>query len=511
MSSRFFLFFLLLLSGYPLFAQIGPVDQRWGQVEKMTGDQRLDKIVAAGAWGSILARKDDRSLTLEHYDASQTLRDIHQVGIPRGEDYQDIISLRNRFFLLTTRTDQRTRATTLVRYELNRLTFSPYDDGQVLALLPAATPRSRKRLYDLIYAPDSSRLLLYYQTPRGQADVERFSLRVLQPDLSLVWQREVALNYADALFHIQEYQVDPAGRVYMLGRLYQDRPRPTRNDAPNYRYLLLSVDDAEAAIQEYEIGLGDNYISELTFRINRFGNLVFAGLYSEHNDVQVRGACYFRIDPIVQEAYDQHLLPFELSLISDGYRESERNFGEKGVPELFHYRMRELVQRSDGGAVLVAEQYFVETKERMGHLPGVSTPEREFHYNDILVVNIQPGGVIEWAVRIPKRQATVDDGGFYSGFGMATVQDGLYFVYNDNARNFGPTADVDRIRSFSPNRSVLVVAQLTRDGQLTTRPLFENKEKSVILRPKLSQQTGPAELLLYGEEERKYRLVRVVF
>ena len=102
----------------------------------------------------------------------------------------------------------------------------------------------------------------------------------------------------------------------------------------------------------------------------------------------------------------------------------ERNDNRRSA-ELYNYSLDELILRSDGGAVLVAEQFYVQ-EERYndnpfgyggfgyGYYPynpysysryrNNYQTDYYYNYNDIIVVNIRPTGEIEWASRIPKKQ-----------------------------------------------------------------------------------------------------------
>ncbi len=509
-------FVYLLFALFPLLAQaqVGrdiPVNIDLGGIDKTTSNARFRKIVAAGEWGSILLRRDDRAAWLETYDQYQRLQKQKAIPIDREERFHDLVILGPRYYVLTSRQADDSRSNWLWCRQIDPTTMRRIGESKPLAELQIDPRRRARRPYDLVFARDSSHLLLYNQAPYQAKGSEQFNLRVFDPSFNLRWEDRIILPYADDLFQIREYRVDQVGRAYVLGRLYSDRPRPTRDGLPNYKYILLSKAGPEDQLWEYEIGFPDKYISDLTCRSNRFGNLVCAGFYAESSDKQVRGMLSFKVDPRGRETYDLHVMPLELGFISDAYQDNERSYGVKGSPELYRYRIRELVQRSDGGLVLVAEQYFVEDTNRPGIYRGVPIPERKYHYNDIIAINIAPGGVIEWARRIPKRQVSVGDFGRHSGFGFAIVQDRFYFVYNDNARNFGPGADIEHRFNLNSSRAVLVLTELQKDGQLANKILLDTREAGVTFRPKLGQQSGRRELLLYGDNGRRYRLLRLTF
>ena len=133
-----------------------------------------------------------------------------------------------------------------------------------------------------------------------------------------------------------------------------------------------------------------------------------------------------------------------------------------------------------------------------------------YNYNDIIVVNIQPDGGIEWATRIPKRQETVNDGGYYSSYAMSIVRDRLYFIFNDNSRNFSNEGN-SRLYNFNGRNSIVALAELRKDGQLSMYPLFNNRDADIITRPKICKQIGSRRMMVYGEQGRQYRFAELEF
>ena len=101
--------------------------------------------------------------------------------------------------------------------------------------------------------------------------------------------------------------------------------------------------------------------------------------------------------------------------------------------------MDQLILRNDGGALLIAEQYFVQEEYDRNQFydpyysnyynRNYNDIDYVYNYNDIIVVNIRPDGEIEWTARIPKRQVTTNDGGYYSSYAMSIVRSKIYFVF----------------------------------------------------------------------------------
>ena len=316
--------------------------------------------------------------------------------------------------------------------------------------------------------------------------------------------------------------MDAAGNVYLLGVIYTAGRRAERRNAPTYQYVILAYRDGGERVDEYRIDLPDVFISELTFRVNDAGELVCAGFYSGRSSSGIRGSYFLRIDPATKQVLAKGLKDFGFELITQYMRPGEAKRAAKReaegdtrrAPELFRYQLDDLILRSDGGALLVAEQFFVDRIE-LGVGPfyaGAGFYGRTnrqvrylYNYNDLLVVNIRPDGEIEWTTRIPKAQQTEDDGGRYSSYAMANVRDKLYFVFNDDRDNF--RGEEQRyLQEFNGRRnSVIALVEVRMDGSWDSYPLGLNSDAQILTRPKTCKQIGLRTMALLGERGRTYR------
>jgi len=289
--------------------------------------------------------------------------------------------------------------------------------------------------------------------------------------------------------------------------------------------------------KEYKIDIRDKFISDLTVRVGNDGNLICAGFYSEKGIDNTKGTYFFRINSETKEIYNQNLKEFDFEFLTTYFRPRELERAQKAArrgdknkqAELYNFSLDDLIMRSDGGAVLVAEQYYVhEVREydrfnagiggfnnRVGGFNGRNNYRIDYHYNynDIIVVNIKPTGEIEWSARIPKRQETVNDGGYYSSYTRAILPTGLYFVYNDNSRNFeNGGGKNNRIFDFGGGgNSVITVAKIDKNGEVSRFPLFKNKDADTMMRPKMSKQIGKKEIAIFGEKGRHFRFASLKF
>ena len=118
---------------------------------------------------------------------------------------------------------------------------------------------------------------------------------------------------------------------------------------------------------------------------------------------------------------------------------------------------------------------------------------------------IRDSGNIAWSSRIPKVQQTTDDGGYFSSYSMAVVRDRMFFVYNDNSRNFGDRGNRRNLHSFNGSNSIIAMSEVNQKGVVRKYALGNNRDEKILTRPKVCEQTGLYEMVVFGERRGKFK------
>lgn len=531
--------FLIILSSN-IFAQPANVEPpatiNWGQEVNEPAGSYISKMIALTESGFYALRQkqanglSEAKVYIEQYDERERLKKSRELELKfknKMREFEDVIMHGRELYFLTTFNNQAKKRNYLFKQKISKKSLQPTGSLDMIAEIGTKS-RIKEGSFGFNQSRDSSMLLIYNQLPYDRNQPERFKLKVFNKKFELDWEKDIVLPYNDDQFVIEEYRVDKKGNVYLLGVVYQDGVRERRRGKPNYRYSIIAYTDKGESIREYKLDLEDKFITDLTFRVGNNSDLICTGFYSEKGTYSVKGTYFFRLNAKTQEIYNKNLKEFEFEFLTQYYSDreiakaakAERQNDSRKAPELYRFQLDDLILRSDGGAVLIAEQYYIYERYRNDFSPyvgrgfyGNSTSRVDYYYNynDIIVVNIRPNGEIEWATRIPKRQVTVNDGGYYSSYSMAAVRDRIYFVFNDNGRNFEPDRNDNRIYNFNGKNSLISLAEVKKNGDLEIYPLFNNRDADIITRPKICQQTGRKSMLMYGERGRKYRFGNLIF
>ncbi len=528
------LHFILLFVCFQAFTLCSQEDQsipasiEWGEELKEPAGTVISKIIGTTADGfytlrektvSGLAASSAQTIIIEQFSKKMKLkksRDIKLKYNNKNLDFVDVLMLNNELYLLSSFNNQAKKKNYLFVQKISSRSLQPKKDLLKIGEIDARN-KERKGKFDYAVSKDSSKVLIYNELPYKKRDPERFALRVYDQQFEELWSKNISLPYNDEHFAVEEYRIDNQGNVYLLGVIYEDQSRRRRGGKPTYQYVILAYTKDGGDAQEYRVELGDKFITDLTFRIADNGHLVCSGFYSDKGTYSIKGTYFFRLDSQTKQMYNQNSKEFDFDFVTEylsdkqkqKLKKAERKGNTRRQAELYQYDLDRLILRSDGGALLVAEQYFVKEYIQRDYFYGTFQYDYYYYYNDIIVVNIRPDGEIEWASRIPKRQVTSNDGGYFSSYAMAIVRDRLYFVYNDNDRNFDPSSK--RLHRFNGRSSIIALTELRKDGSATTYPLFSNRDANIITRPKICKQIGRKEMAIYGERNRKFKFASLQF
>lgn len=516
---------VLISSSFLLGQRDGvPGKLQWGDyLKEPSSSSFISKIIASGSYGFYALRQksestfSDERAYAEIYDNKMSLLRSQRLELKykgKMREFEDLVMVGGKLYFLTSFNNRAKNKNYLFRQEVDKKSLQL---SSKLIKMGEIDSRDEYRdgAFSLVVSSDSSKVLVHSQLPYKKREPERFSFQVFDNQFNPLWSKDVVLPYPDGGFTIEEYRIDDQGNVYLLGIVYGDT-RLERNGNPTYQYTILAYLNNGEDFQEFRLGLGDKFVTDLTFRIDKSGDLVCSGFYSEKGTSSIKGTYYFKLNAKTKDVYNQNLMAFDFDFLTEDLSdrrkrralEAEREGDTERGPELYRFSLDELILRSDGGALLVAEQFFI-NERTYRYWDGTFRTDYFYYYNDIIVVNIKPNGEIEWATRIPKRQETVNDGGYYSSYAMSIVRDRLYFIFNDNSRNF--EKDNNRLYNFNGKYSIIALIELFKDGSYAAYPLSSNRDADVVTRPQICKQIGSRKMMVYGEWGNRYRFGTLEF
>lgn len=507
------------------------VEILWGKEFKESRRSTLSDIVGHDQTGIYVLREKARGTfygtepnrILEHYNNKMARTKSVMLKLKaydKDTKFEFMLSLHGELYLFTSFRNQKLKQNFLFRQHVNKNTLMPDKELKKIAEIDySGRGKKNAGVFNVSMSRDSSKVLIYYDLPYNKGEPEQYGFCVLDNDLNELWTKEVTLPYNDELFDIEDYKVSNNGDVYLLGALYKDKHKEKRNGVPNYHYEILGYTQQGAMQKEYPVQVKGRFLTDMKIAINDHQDIVCGGFYSEEGSFSIKGSYFLRIDGLTEMIVSQNYNEFGMDFITQNLtsrqeRKKRRKDARGKNVELYKYHLDDVILRNDGGAVLVGEQFFVETVTTT--VPtgngGVSTTVNYYYYfNDIIVINVAPDGRIAWTEKIPKRQVSTNDGGFYSSYAHFVKKDKLYFIFNDNPQNLYYNGE-GRVAKFTRGReSQVVLVTLDREGQQTREALFSNREMGTLIRPMVCEKISGQEMILFGQRKKKQRFARVWF
>lgn len=430
-------------------------------------------------------------------------------------DFEYIYYFNDKLLLFQSSLDKETKQNILYVKNVNKKTMVA--EGKMTKLAEIAyEKKSRSGGFGVYTSREESKMMIInFPPPADKEANETYGVIVCDSNLNVLWKKTITLPYQNSLFFGSRWKVDDAGNVYLLGTLYKEKVKSKRRGVQNFTNQLLAWTNGGATKTEYEIKLADKFITDISYAISDNGDIICSGYYSKGGFTSVDGCYYLVLDPKSKNTKVSNMKEFGIDFLTQGMSEKGEEKAKKKEAkgkdlELYEYDLHDLILKDDGGCVLIGEQYYVYTRT---YSNGKSTyTVTYYNYNDIIVTSVAPDGKIAWSQKIPKRQTTQNDGGFYSSFALAVTKDKLRFIFNDHKDNLAPKKQGDwKNFSLSDKRGIVAVVTMDKDGNITREPLFSDAETEVYCRPKVCDQFNDDQMLLFGERGKKEQFAIITF
>ncbi len=529
MKKLFTMVTLVLVMSQTMFGQktLSNVEMKWGKEFKESKKTTLVDIIGHDN-NSIYALKQRIGFFaggkryLDQFDKNMNLVNSMELELEyQGKElYPDfIIFFNNKLYLFSLFVNKSQKKNYLFVSSINMKTLKINNDLKKIAEISySGFSRYNTGEFDYDISRDTSKLLIYYNLPYNKGEKERFGFHVYDIDLNLLWERDVALPYKEELFAIEDYKVDNNGNTYIQGRLYKDVKKVKRKGKPNFIYQLIAYSNEGKIQTEYPIRLPNLFITDMSFDIAENNDIICGGFYSEEGTFSIKGCYFLTVDGETKKITSKSLKEFSVTFITQNMKErtasKTKKKAQKGKSvELYDYDLGDFVLRSDGGVVLIGEQYKYYYRTTTTTTNGSTSTRTTHHflYNDIIIINIDPNGEIEWATKIPKEQHTINDWGLNSSYALAVVDDKLFFIFNDNPKNlyYKGTGAVQRYTG--RKNSIVTVVEVDNDGKKNRAALYKTSDFTVATRPKVCEQISNNEMIIFGQKKKTQQFGKATF
>ena len=493
---------------------------KWGPDLSMSKDGVFDHLFGSTDDHLYMIVSKRRDLYVQKLDLDNRVIYKELLEMEFDKDDHNLASAEvfgDRILVFTTFYDKKQKANGLFLRVFDAANMKPQGRIKRLATIHGESRRDRGS-FDLNVSPDESHILISQQIPSEKGDKERFKLMVFDAEMTPVWEQEVTLPYLEEEFSMREVRVTDDGSVVVIGTKYAEKKEAKelrKEGKATYEYHLLTYDSNGGAPEDHAIQVPDKFLQDLTLNIGEDGDILAGGFYGLKGTSSIHGVYFMRLDRKTKAIKHSNFKEFDKDFITQYMTEKEEKKATKKAEkkdeelEMANYDLDEIIRRDDGGAVMVGEQYnFWVSTYTVTDANGNTSTRTVYHYvyNDVIVVNVDPSGNIEWAAKVPKRQHTTNDGGFYSSYALGVRDDRIYLVFNDSGKNLflQPGQKVEQFR-LKGKEALITLATIDQNGVVKREALMSQDRRDAITRPKSCIQITEDRMFVYAQRKKDYR------
>lgn len=332
---------------------------------------------------------------------------------------------------------------------------------------------------------DDQTKIAILHTSKSNEDKVTIHWDVFDPEWNKVSSKEVIIPSLYKDFYFTEFMVTNEGTVISLAREFIEIDK---REKKSIERLFITEQDSL-----FDFQLADSleyHDMEMSFdRSNKV--VVITAFFGKTQLYGSKGLLTFKYD-VESKKTTQYTTRFTEKMVK------ELKLGSPAtdvIPEGFEFL--QIIPRSDGGLLCVAEQKEVSTESDIVMVNGIptSTSKNIYNYNDILVINLDSAGKVEWSHVIHKNQTTVNDGGYFSSAVVFVDQNFIQLIYNDQLRS---TGDVMQYTLYS-------------NGKMMSKKLLKSELDYVVVIPVESSQVASNKVIIPTSKNRRFALLKLVY
>lgn len=431
------------------------------------------------------------------------------------------IIVKDQIYLFFEATDKKSNTHLLLMEELNMNTLLP--QGKITKIDEISFEKRRNQgTFTIVRSNDKSKILLYKDLPYEKDANEKYELTVFDEKMNKIWNSPIEMPYNDKDLAIQSVFIDNDGDVVVSAKKWndiksKDISRSERKANYYYDYILLFVGNKGKEIKEFQLDIEKKWITDAKFRLQDDGKVVAGGFYSEKSGYGIKGVFFVSIDKTTQKLSKYSLKEFSVDFLYAKMSEKQKAKAVKKEEEgkgrgLLEFTFRELVLREDGGILLMAEQNYVVVNCTTDPRTGTQRCTYTYYYNDIVVINVSPSGDIEWTNWVPKRQ--VSGSPYYLSYDLHVSNSKMYFVFNDNIKNYQLPKDELIKKMFAFNnfkKGVLTVVTMDLSGNQEREVIAVKDKDGLFFVPNVGRQIDSDESIIFFQKKNKKRFTLLNF
>lgn len=497
------LLLVLLLLGSPLAGQQILTELRLDKKEP-----RPEELAYVRADGGIvtlssMSRSAKRRFGLYKYDANLRRQwRVELLDVSKDERFEHMAVLDDEIYAFVSYYLKESNELVLKLYRYNLAGQPLENNGQVI--LRSYNERTHRTAFGFEQALDRKSVSVLAQL-REQDDVNlsRYEKQNLIYTFVLIragkplQTRTLELPHQNDSFEVTRLEMTSTNTLYVLGIGYEttDGGRVRNKE---FNYTIYRYNGPGQELDSLSFAMDSDSIVDIDIKAGLSGELIVSGLFGKtRGNTEIYGTFH-----VLYAADATQPTSFSFKNFTDDVQAYLRRTRRANAQRaLTNFYLNQVVPRSDGGALVLAEQYYVQQRftglyqSQFGS--PYSTPIREFHYEEVVVVSFGPDGEVEWSTVVPKQQIGPDPDEF--GYALFIGAEQVILVYRD----FGD----------SKQENVFYVTVNQEGFMSAPQPVFTTlRRRSEFFPTKCAQISNREGIIAYYDgEEKQFVLARMGF
>ena len=548
MKKSFFVFFFFVLASISSSAQnkIEKINMAYGE-ELPDDNQKIVKIIgeANNKVYALALNKDDYFLKIFESKSMKQLSS-NPIIIPKISDkevdFEEIFLLNGKLYGIGSVYNKKDKIFNLIATEISEKgilskTTIPLFNSEV-------AKKSERGGFYFKLSPDEGALLIMHTSRFPKEDAVKYEVKLFDDKMATLFSSEEKVKFDDNSkkdyeFTIADFELNFQDDVFLvINESYRDSKKKEKIEKFEIHAFKKSTGYKKEVI---DINIKGKEIINCKMMSTVKNTLQLVGFYSSVRDngkanKELKGVYNATINLATNTNDNLKFNEFDYATKVKLLGERRAKKG-KDVQPL--YNITTLVEKNDGGIIVLSELQYVYVGQSSGIGPFAFTPVT-YTKNEIIVTCLKPDGSLDWSNVLPKEQAaTVTTLSFAFGFAggngnfsvggslvIPLTQMGkgpeylgaipiykngvLNIIFNDNVKNKGIT-DIEEIKSLGNyNKAVPCLFIFDNKGIITRKDPEEAIKNELVIRPGIYYRKNENELIIYSSRKKQDKLGRLI-
>jgi hypothetical protein len=456
-------------------------------------------------------------------------------------DFEDVFLLNGKLYAIGSVYNKKDKIFNLVGSEIS-------DKGVVssksVTLFNATVAKKSERGgFYFKQSQDEGALLIMHASKFPKEDAVKYDIKLFDENLTMLFTNEEKVTFDDNKkdfdFTIADFELNFQDDVFLvINESYRDSKKKEKVE----KFQVHIFKRANAYKKEVvDINFKDKEIINCKMMSTNKNTLLLAGFYSSVREngkanKELKGIYNATINLAnnTNENLKFNEFDYETKVKLIGERRAKKG---KDVKPL--YNITYIIEKNDGGLIILSEYQLVYVGQSSGIGPLAFTPVT-YTKNEIIITCLKPDGSLDWSSVLPKEQSaavTTMSLGFSFVTGNANFSVGgsidipltqmgkgpeylgaipiykngiLNIIFNDNVKNKGIT-DIEKIKSLGNyNNAVPSLFIFDEKGAITRKDPEEVIKNELVLRPGIYYRKNDSELIIYSSRKKQDKLGRLI-